>query len=39
MALRPGKLCDSPDKLEEDMPKLDGKIEVDPACETAGAAS
>ena len=28
MALRPGKLCDSPDKLEEDMPKLDGKIAV-----------
>src|SRR5258705_9496681 len=28
MALRPGKLRDSPDKLEEDMPKLDGKIAV-----------
>jgi NAD(P)-dependent dehydrogenase (short-subunit alcohol dehydrogenase family) len=28
MALRPGKLCDSPDKLEEGMPKLDGKIAV-----------
>jgi NAD(P)-dependent dehydrogenase (short-subunit alcohol dehydrogenase family) len=28
IALRPGKLCGSTDKLEEQMPKLDGKIAV-----------